>query len=126
MSIAEVLGGDSVASEAYSLHLISREEWPTSPPCYRRIAASTSKLGLTASQIFELQSGTRIGRPLPTRPGQLPGGHEALSARPWTELLNDEQKAKLTGAKKQLQLAGDALRLGFIACPMCGGESLCQ
>jgi hypothetical protein len=53
----------------------------------------------------------------------LPGAHETLPARPWREILNDEQKVKLAEVKTQLRLAAEAVRLGIL-----GGlaEGLCQ
>ena len=125
LAIADALKQDSVAYEAQALRLTPLKYWPGEVNCPSPIRSATSKLGPSFEQIYELQTGYRAGPVVAPKPGELPGRHENLPGRPWSQILSDDQKAKVAEAARQLQLAVEALNMGVIV-RLGSGEGLCQ
>jgi hypothetical protein len=105
--IAQMANRRDAATEAVSLGLMRSEEWPFVHLCPHPIRAQGSVFGLTEDQIFRLWQ-------------------EADMAKR-RAMLDDSQKKQLAALQSDLQVATEALRVGLISCPMCGGEcSMCQ
>ncbi len=110
--IEKVLHRWDDASQAIALGLISAQQWPGSTLCYYPIRPYSSDLGLTDSQIRQLE---QLQQAVATKPKR----DQALA------VLDNSQKSKLAAFETALLLASEAIARGLIPDPP-KGEVLCH